>query len=260
MALNALELATCAGLIRKVARGRPPRLLLLGYADLLCTPESLRAVGLEVDWDRLPKRPPEVSRVIWQQHGRETLAGTPMLETKGVLRALGAEPTVADALAWGGEEYVLDLNHPLELNQRAEDEIPDIIIDPGTLEHCFNIAQAFDNVDRLLKPGGFVYHQAAAAFPNHAFWSISPTAFFDFYQSRGYELGRAYYWQGSSDAYGLVPKRVEAAPFAANVQLTKNLVASYLFRKPSTPAPPLTDYPIQRCYTTLSREVELFDW
>jgi len=225
MALNALELGFCARLIRTVAAtGHPPRVLLLGYPDLLCTPDSLRAVGVQVDWERLPKRTPEVSRAVWIQHGREVLAELPVLETKGVLRALGAEPVVTDAIPWGGEDHVLDLNLPLEPKLRAKLEAAEIIVDPGTLEHCFNIAQAFDNVDQLLQPRGFVYHQAAAAFPNHGFWSISPTAFFDFYQSRGYDLGRAYYWEGWSDSYGFVPNRVEAPPFETKAQLRESLV------------------------------------
>src|SRR5579883_1991150 len=115
-------------------------------------------------------------------------------------------------------------------------------------------AQAFDNIDRLLAPFGIVYHQTAAAFPNHGFWSVSPTAFFDFYESRQFELGTAYYWNGSIDADGLVPRLQCADPFAPKVGSPTPQIACYTFRKRGKHRRP-PGFPVQRCYSSLSREI-----
>ena len=148
-------------------------------------------MGLDLDWDRIDALPVEKSRKIWADHGRGHLADHAMLEAKSLFSSFGADAFVSDAIAWGGEDFELDLNLTLGWWRSRRIGRFDIIVDPGTLEHCFNIARAFINLDMLLRPGGFIYHQDAIAFPNHGLWSISPTTFFDFYEPRGYELGSA---------------------------------------------------------------------
>ena len=181
----------------------------------------------------------------------------PIIEARALIRQLGGEPAITDAIATGKEDYILDLNYPLEDGSLTG--AFDLIVDPGTIEHCFNVAQAFDNIDCMLAPEGFVYHQAAAAFPNHGFWSISPTAFFDFYESRGYELGRAYYWDGAEDSGGLIPRLVLAAPYAER-QATPNLIASYVFRKRRGVKVENIGYPMQRIYSTARRALQVHDF
>jgi SAM-dependent methyltransferase len=264
MAVNATELRIFSHLIGQLAAEipNPPRILLLGYPDVLATAASLRAVGIDLVWASLPKRPTEEARQIWAQHGRPQLADEPMLEAKALFTAFGARPLVSDALKWGGEDVVLDLNQRIGwLTARRLGRF-DLIIDPGTIEHCFNVAQAFMNIDQLLAPGGFVYHQTAIAFPNHGFWSISPTTFFDFYETAGYQLGRPKRWTAPSDAEGFVVILSDIHPFNPTRGETTPIIGSYVFRKHKTSARKVThaNFPTQRCYSALSRDVTLVDF
>ena len=133
-------------------------MLFLGYPDLL-TDETTWPIQ-SINWRDAPKR--RDAGPVWVGHGRAHLKNSPMVETKGLFQSLGCDVTVADAISWGGEDVMIDLNLRAPENMW---EWFDIIIDPGTLEHCFNIAQAFDNVDRMLRVGGIVYHQNAIALP-----------------------------------------------------------------------------------------------
>lgn len=236
---------------------RPRRALCLGYPDALVTKDLWSIAG--IPWDDVSKHADAAA--IWRQHGRPDLQDTAMLNTKAAMTMMGAEVKICDAAAWGGEDFVLNLNLPVsdDLYGRF-----DLIVDPGTLEHCFDIAQAFRNVAAMLRPGGFAYHQAAMAFPNHGFWSISPTAFFDFYQRLGYELGRPYRIEGPSRLGPLVPRYVPVDPFVAVIPPGRSpMIGSYLFRKPSdgaAPQPHHTALLVQRCYSTLARDPIMTDF
>ena len=56
------------------------------------------------------------------------------------------------------------------------------VIDAGTLEHIYNIPQAFMNCSSLCKPGGQILHILPANnFCGHGFWQFSPELFFSLY-------------------------------------------------------------------------------
>jgi hypothetical protein len=262
MALDASEIGivkTLIGGLKTQGRQRP-RVLLLGYPDSLFSEADLKKAGVDLSWNSLPKLPVEQSAVIWRNHGFPELSDQPMVETKGMLNQMGADVFVVDFIRWGGEDLVLDLNKPVRFWTGWRIPKADLIVDPGTLEHCFNVAQAFDNVDRLLAPGGIVFHQSAAAFPNHGFWSISPTAFFDFYQSRGYELGYPKVVDRPEGGDPFVNTMKDIDPF---VQLRTTLFAPmtvrYSFRKPMRSVRPPSTYPTQRCYSALPRQIPMTD-
>ena len=54
-----------------------------------------------------------------------------------------------------------------------------LILDSGTSEHCFNIAQVFSNYHAFLAPKGFLYQWSPFLSPNHGFYSINPTLYHD---------------------------------------------------------------------------------
>ena len=260
MALNSTELRILRDLIARLSKDkkRRPRVLFLGYPDIFAGANSLQMVGIDVDWEALPKRPRERSQKVWTEHGRPDLADRPMAEIRPLIAALGGDAVVTDAIAWGDEDFILDLNERIGRLQRWRLGQFDLIVDPGTLEHCFNIAQAFGNVHKMLAPSGFVYHQSAIAFPNHGFWSISPTTFLDFYQLHGYQLGQPKRWNGGLDAEGFVIRLAQMDPFAPIVGLSSPIIGSFVFRKSALPIPTsMRTYPIQRCYSGLSRELDL---
>jgi len=71
------------------------------------------------------------------------------------------------------------------LNQRIPESLCnqfDFIIDGGTFDHLFDLRTAFENVVRLLKPDGRIFHwNAASNFTGAAYLSFAPDFFFDYY-------------------------------------------------------------------------------
>ena len=83
-----------------------------------------------------------------------------------------------------GVEELADLNYPQTLGQY------DVVIDPGTLEHCFNVGQALVNAAQAVRPGGIVVHMNPSTMMNHGFWNFCPTLYADFYTQNGWEVER----------------------------------------------------------------------
>lgn len=143
---------------------RPSRLLCLGYPDLLITD------GPKIEADDVAK---------W--HGWTAGVG----DTDKVLRDAGINPVYIDVQALRGRERVVDLNDPLPIDMIGQF---DCVLDPGTIEHCFNIGQAFQNVLSALRLGGYAIHTNPMTMVNHGFWNLSPTAYVDWYEANGGEI------------------------------------------------------------------------
>ncbi len=85
-----------------------------------------------------------------------------------------------DASEYEGATYIADFNDPLIHN-----EVYDTVIDFGTIEHIFDIAQALRNIDQLCKPGGQILHLLPANnYCGHGFWQFSPELFFSIYSAK----------------------------------------------------------------------------
>jgi SAM-dependent methyltransferase len=79
-----------------------------------------------------------------------------------------------------------DMNMPIPDNVK---EKYDTVIDSGSLEHIYDIAQALENVSHLCKPGGQIIHILPTNnLCGHGFYQISPELFFSLYSSKnGYK-------------------------------------------------------------------------
>jgi hypothetical protein len=68
------------------------------------------------------------------------------------------------------------------------------IIDFGTIEHIFDIGNAFRNINKLLVTGGIVLHSNPAnSFCGHGFWQLSHELFFSIYnKENGYSDTRVF--------------------------------------------------------------------
>lgn len=92
-----------------------------------------------------------------------------------------------DFKAIDGAEYVQDLGGPLQddLKNRF-----DLIYDGGTTEHVFDIAQAFRNVDAMLKDGGiFISCVGTDGWFGHGFYQVGPDIPWRYWKaSLGYEV------------------------------------------------------------------------
>lgn len=145
------------------------KVLSLGYPDILATEAEVeRIFGVK------PKRLIEAGG----QHGIEC----PLVETVELLSLIGATLECVDVIKWRGFERVLDLNEPHDIGQF------DLVIDPGTTEHCFNVGQAIMNGARAVKPGGRIYHSLPFTMVNHGFYNVCPTALWDFYTQNGWQI------------------------------------------------------------------------
>lgn len=141
--------------------------LSLGYPDLDCTAEDIETI-----FGYKPTRFTEGNK--W--HGRKD----PLPETEELFERLGVKLTVVDFTKDRGTEIVADLNEPQDFGQF------DLVIDPGTLEHCFNIGMALMTAAESVRVGGHILHLSPLNMPNHGFYSISPTLYHDFYTQNGW--------------------------------------------------------------------------
>lgn len=148
---------------------RGASVLSLGYPDILCTADEAEEIfGVK----------PLQLIDAGSQHGVER----PLVETMKLFEMVDAKLDCIDVVRWRGFERLLDLNEPHDLGQY------DLVIDPGTTEHCFNIGQAVMNGARAVKPGGRIYHSLPMTMINHGFYNVCPTMLWDFYAQNGWEI------------------------------------------------------------------------
>lgn len=156
---------------------RPSKLLSLGYPDLLIK-DGPKVEGADdiAHWHN------------WKGQ---------VSDTDQVFKEAGIEATYLDLASLRGKEIIADLNDPLPIQMIGQF---DAVLDPGTIEHCFNIGQAFQNISSALKIGGYVFHTNPVTMVNHGFWNISPTAYVDWYEANGFEVRELALVQGPLEA------------------------------------------------------------
>lgn len=162
---------------------RPLTALALAYPDMLVPqPVVERSLGAAVA--NLSFVEPDQAAKIWDWHA---MPGNvpPLYETLSVFSALGLETTVIDIMQARGMERVVDLNEPLpsDLCRRF-----DLVIDTGTLEHCFNVGVAFRNACEALGQDGLLVHGSPLNHVNHGFWNFNPTIYPDYFEDNGFDL------------------------------------------------------------------------
>ena len=82
-----------------------------------------------------------------------------------------------DNSGYEGATIIADLNQPIPALGTF-----DTIIDGGSTEHIFDIAQAYRNIGKLAEVGAQVVHVVPAnQFCGHGFWQMSPEVFFSLY-------------------------------------------------------------------------------
>jgi hypothetical protein len=227
----ALEIAQFRRIVEAANPSRPVKLLSLGYPDLLLTAADLAVYGLR----DLPIVPDSDKIAAWHSWPG------PIYDTTEVFRRLFITPTYIDIKVSRGVEDIVDLNQPLEFPEiifeekgiRGHDGDPligafDIVLDPGTLEHCFNIGQAFLNVAAMVAPGGTIIHTNPLSCQNHGFFNLCPTLYADFYGQNGFTI------EYLGAMAGPVGNRIEAPlPPAGRIRLEPEVWSLVVVKAPT---------------------------
>lgn len=94
--------------------------------------------------------------------------------------AFNASLDIIDVHNHRGCEIIADLNYSNSTSIFAGKY--DLVIDNGTLEHCFNIGEALINTARLVRSkDSYIFHINPLSMINHGFYNLCPTLFYDFY-------------------------------------------------------------------------------
>jgi hypothetical protein len=92
-----------------------------------------------------------------------------------------------------GSEYQPDMIH--DLNQNIPLDLINkfnLVIDPGTIEHVFDVKTCLSNIINSLKIGGVVVHLVPIYSYNGGYYSINPNVLNDFYCSNGFSDIKSY--------------------------------------------------------------------
>jgi len=157
-----------------------------GYPDMIAPESMIRHMAGE-HFPGIVYR--SDSDAICQRHG---LKPRLIPDAEAFFEMLGCELDVYDIIQERGCEILCDLNESIRTRNfklpRIEEEAYDIVLDVGTAEHCFNIAQAVKNMALLVKLGGHIIHENPFNCGNHGFYSLNPTWYADFYTANGFEI------------------------------------------------------------------------
>ena len=109
-----------------------------------------------------------------------------------------------DINAFEGANVLLDLSEPI--TDRKLLLRYDTVIDLGTSEHVYNVAQGFKNISLLCKSGGRIIHVLPANnWVNHGFWQISPELYSRLYsKENGYERTTVYFSDRSNTFFDMI--------------------------------------------------------
>ncbi|NKB45697.1 MAG: hypothetical protein GKS03_15605 [Alphaproteobacteria bacterium] len=154
----------------------------LSYPDLLVSEKSLASLFGEEIGPNLRVRSDHEQ--VKKYHGLPADFG-PIYETESLFEHLRVQSDFIDVKKLRGPEKIVDLNEllPAEYHQTY-----DLVIDTGTLEHCFNIGNAFRSMCEMTKLGGYIITMAPMTSVNHGFWNLCPTAYLDGFDQNGFAL------------------------------------------------------------------------
>lgn len=166
-------------LARLLKGKRGAKVLSFGHPDILALPEELAPI-----FGQMLAKDNAGVLASRKQHPNPNIVGS----AKIVFRAMSAELHVIDKSMLYGVDETGDMNLPIAPQHHGA---YDLVVDPGTTEHCFNVAQALKNAAEAVAVGGHIYHMVPLCHWNHGFWNFSPGVFADFYDSdNGFEVIR----------------------------------------------------------------------
>lgn len=153
-------------------------------------------------------------------------------------------PTELQAVDPGGTStaHNLNLNYPIALNRRF-----DVVINHGTAEHIFNIAQVFATIHDYTLPGGMMIHESPLrGWIDHGFYNLQPTLFFDVAEQNQYRIIQMIVADLVERTGLQIQSRAELQALAAAKQIPDNAQLFTIMSKSADERP--FEIPMQGCY------------
>ena len=148
----------------------------LGYPDILVNKSDIAGVFGDEFVKELQFR--EDSDAILRWHNMQDKIDE-VADSYHFFELLGYHLDVIDIESARGNEIILNLNDPMPSSLMEQYHL---VLDAGTLEHCFNIAQAQKNISEMVVEGGYIMQGNPLNWFNHGFYNLNPTFYYDFYQ------------------------------------------------------------------------------
>jgi hypothetical protein len=123
---------------------------------------------------------------------------------ENILRRLGASRIESiDASTYEGASIVHDLNQPLPGNLRAQFSV---VLDGGTIEHIFDVAQTTRNIRDMLRSGGtFISVNICNGHAGHGLFQFSPEFYYSAFSPANGFSRTSVYLVRTSGAWRLIP-------------------------------------------------------
>src|SRR5262245_56313009 len=128
------------------------RALAVAYPDLLVSRADMVAVFGDAITPHLTSRADSDAVNRWHASGDRFPT---LFDTSAFFAGLGVTLDCIDITVARGIERVVNMNEPLPADMVGR---YDMVMDFGTVEHCFNIAQAMRNCALALRDGGCTIH------------------------------------------------------------------------------------------------------
>jgi hypothetical protein len=145
------------------------------------------------------------------------------------------QPASISAIDLHGSEIAqqLDLNQPIRLGRQFH-----LVHNNGTLEHIFDIAQAFRNMHDLTLPGGVMIHQAPfVGWVDHGFYSLHPTLFWDLAETNNYHIITLIYAEHKPPRIETLQSREAILELARSNRIGRNGSLAVAFQRPLAAEP-----------------------
>lgn len=159
-----------------------------------------------------------------------------------ILKYHNYQNKVLDVIAHREEEEFCDLNEPLKDKFKNRFSL---IIDTGTLEHCFNVGTAFKNMCEMTKVGGLIVTASPFTKMNHGYYNFCPVLYFDGFLKNGFEIIEIFLQDGRGRVIRLEDITKKNIPIRATMMCLAKKIENKQWK-----------WPIQDKYTTNTGKVK----
>lgn len=157
-----------------------------------------------------------------------------LFETAKIFWRTFLQPASMAAIDFHGTADALkqDLNQPLDLPHQFH-----IVLNLGTAEHVFNIAQVFKSIHDHTLPSGLMMHGLPfSGWVDHGFFNFNSTFYWDLAAANGYEMLLCVYAELKPLKLVQLVNREAILELARNGEIGQNSLLYVVMRKPAVHA------------------------